>query len=57
MYLTRHITGLSYPVIGEKFGGKDHSTVINAEQRIDQLMNEEPDLSKIVQSLLRRLNS
>jgi chromosomal replication initiation ATPase DnaA len=44
-------------VIGEKFGGKDHSTVINAEQRIDQLMNEEPDLSKIVQSLLRRLNS
>jgi len=57
MFLTRRITGLSYPVIGEKFGGKDHSTVINAEQRIDQLMNEEPDLSKTVQSLLRRLNS
>jgi len=57
MYLTRRITGLSYPVIGEKFGGKDHSTVINAEQRIDQLMNEEPDLSKTVQSLFRRLNS
>ena len=57
MYLTRRITSLSYPVIGEKFGGKDHSTVINAEQRIDQLMNEEPDLSKTVQSLFRRLNS
>ena len=57
MFLTRKITGLSYPVIGEKFGGKDHSTVINAEQRIEQLMNEEPDLSKTVQSLLRRLNS
>ena len=57
MYLTRKITALSYPVIGEKFGGKDHSTVINAEQRIEQLMNEEPDLSKTVQSLLRRLNS
>ena len=57
MFLTRRITGLSYPVIGEKFGGKDHSTVINAEQRIDQLMNEEPDLSKTVQSLFRRLNS
>ena len=57
MYLTRHITGLSYPVIGEKFGGKDHSTVINAEQRIDELMSEDPDLSKTVQSLLRRLNS
>ena len=57
MYLTRKITGLSYPVIGEKFGGKDHSTVINAEQRIDQLMQEEPELSRTVESLLRRLNS
>ena len=57
MYLTRRITALSYPVIGEKFGGKDHSTVINAEQRIEQLMGEEPDLAKTVESLLRRLNS
>jgi chromosomal replication initiator protein len=57
MYLTRKITALSYPVIGEKFGGKDHSTVINAEQRIEQLMGEEPDLAKTVESLLRRLNS
>jgi chromosomal replication initiator protein len=56
MYLTRRITALSYPVIGEKFGGKDHSTVINAEQRIEQLMGEEPDLAKTVESLLRRLN-
>ena len=38
-------------------GGKDHSTVINAEQRIEQLMGEEPDLAKTVESLLRRLNS
>lgn len=57
MYLTRKITALSYPVIGEKFGGKDHSTVINAEQRIEQLMGEEPDLAKTVESLRRRLNS
>jgi chromosomal replication initiator protein len=56
MYLTRKITALSYPVIGEKFGGKDHSTVINAEQRIEQLMGEEPNLAKTVESLLRRLN-
>jgi chromosomal replication initiator protein len=57
MYLTRRITALSYPVIGEKFGGKDHSTVINAEHRIDELMNEDPDLSRTVQSLFRRLSS
>ena len=56
MYLTRKITGLSYPAIGEKFGGKDHSTVINAEQRIVQIMGEEPEFRNMVESLLRRLN-
>src|SRR6266851_251901 len=56
MYLTRRITGLSYPAIGEKFGGKDHSTVINAEQRIEQLMRENDELRVTVESLLRRLN-
>ena len=56
MFLTRRITGLSYPAIGEKFGGKDHSTVINAEQRISQLMREEDELRITVESLLRRLN-
>src|SRR5436190_3635660 len=57
MYLTRKITALSYPVIGERFGGKDHSTVINAEQRIEQLMGEEPELRATVESLLRRLHN
>ena len=56
MYLTRKITALSYPAIGEKFGGKDHSTVINAEQRVEQIMGEEPEFRNLVESLLRRLN-
>ncbi len=56
MYLTRKLTGLSYPAIGEKFGGKDHSTVINAEQRIEQIMGEEPEFRNLVESLRRRLN-
>jgi chromosomal replication initiator protein len=56
MYLTRKITNLSYPVIGEKFGGKDHSTVINAEQRVAELMGEDPEFSRLVESLHRRLN-
>jgi chromosomal replication initiator protein len=56
MYLTRKITGLSYPAIGEKFGGKDHSTVINAEQRVEQLTGEDPELRALVESLLRRLS-
>jgi chromosomal replication initiator protein len=56
MYLTRKITAMSYPQIGEKFGGKDHSTVINAEQRITELSGEDPELRALVESLQRRLN-
>jgi chromosomal replication initiator protein len=55
MYLTRKITALSYPAIGEKFGGKDHSTVINAEQRVEQLMADDADFRALVESLARRL--
>ncbi len=57
MYLTRKITNLSYPQIGEKFGGKDHSTVINADQRVQQLMEEDAEFRATVESLLRRLNA
>jgi len=57
MYLTRKITSLSYPQIGERFGGKDHSTVINADQRVQQLMEEDAEFRATVESLLRRLNS
>ncbi len=56
MYLTRKITAMSYPQIGEKFGGKDHSTVINAEQRITELSGQDPELRALVESLQRRLN-
>jgi chromosomal replication initiator protein len=57
MFLTRRITGLSYPAIGEKFGGKDHSTVINAEQRVEQLMGDDAEFRAVVEGLLRRLNA
>src|SRR5258705_12526375 len=56
MYLTRRITALSCPAIGEKFGGKDRSTVINAERRIEQLMRGDPELRAPAESLQRRLN-
>ena len=56
MFLTRKITSLSYPQIGEKFGGKDHSTVINADQRVAQIMDEDAEFRATVESLLRRLN-
>lgn len=42
MYLTRELTDLSLPKIGEEFGGRDHSTVIHAYEKIEK------DISKDV---------
>ena len=39
IYLCRELTKASYPEIGEKFGGKDHSTIIHSVKKIDK-----PDL-------------
>lgn len=44
MYLTRELTDLSLPKIGEEFGGRDHSTVIHAYEKIERDMEEEPAL-------------
>ncbi|MHB8138655.1 MAG: chromosomal replication initiator protein DnaA [Smithellaceae bacterium] len=51
MYLSRKLTNFSYPDIGQKIGGRDHSTVIYANNKI--LNNVESDLSfkKMLQDL------
>ena len=40
MYLCRELTDLSLPKIGQQFGGRDHTTVINADRKIRSLMAE-----------------
>ena len=40
MYLCRELTDLSLPRIGEKFGGRDHTTVMHAERKIKTQMAE-----------------
>ncbi len=55
MYLCRQLTGASFPEIGIRFGGKDHSTVINACKRIESLKQDEPDLETAVESLRSQL--
>ncbi len=46
MYLARKCIGASYPEIGEKFGGKDHSTVIHAVKKIEKNLAEDHSLAK-----------
>ncbi len=57
MYLARRYTGASYPEIGEKFGGKDHSTVIHAVKKIENNMGKDPSLENTVKALSRKIES
>jgi chromosomal replication initiator protein len=51
MYLSRKLTGASYPEIGSRFGGKDHSTVISAVNKIEGLVAQDPNLRSVVNTI------
>ena len=56
MYLARKYTNSSYPEIGSKFGGKDHSTVIHAVRKIENKLEEDPSLKSTVETLKKNLS-
>lgn len=51
MYLSRLMTSCSYPEIGEKFGGKDHSTIIYAIRKIEKQMADDVQLANTIETL------
>ncbi|MFQ5665747.1 MAG: chromosomal replication initiator protein DnaA [Candidatus Binatia bacterium] len=51
MYLCRRLTHASFPVIGDRFGGRDHSTAIHATHVIDQRIKEDPTFRATVERL------
>jgi len=55
MYLTRTLTALSLPEIGEQFGGRDHSTVLHAVRSIEAKMKDDYTLRKNVNLLSQKL--
>jgi chromosomal replication initiator protein len=57
MYLAKVLTPRSYPEIGRKFGGRDHSTVIHAVRLIEDLRQRDSDMDGDVRSLLRQLEN
>jgi len=57
MYLSRQLTSSSYPEIGERFGGKDHSTIIHAIRKIEKLIEEDFQLSSTIENLKKELTS
>lgn len=55
MYLSRQLTSCSYPEIGERFGGKDHSTIIHAIKKIEKVMDEDYQLRSVINTLKKDL--
>ena len=56
MYLCRKYTEASFPGIGDKFGGRDHSTVIHASKTIERKIKEDPQMQTTIEKLERNLN-
>ena len=57
MYLAKRLTTRSLPEIGRKFGGRDHSTVIHAVRKVEQLRDSDRDVDNAVRVLLRELEA
>ena len=51
MYLTRDLTNMSLPQIGQSFGGRDHSTVLHACNTVAANMKKTPSLSSVVSDI------
>ncbi|NTV94002.1 MAG: chromosomal replication initiator protein DnaA [Thiobacillus sp.] len=55
MYLAKELTDLSLPEIGQAFGGRDHTTVLHACRKIEELKNTEPEFRKDYSLLIQVL--
>ncbi|WP_218151616.1 chromosomal replication initiator protein DnaA [Alteribacillus iranensis] len=57
MYLSREMTDSSLPKIGEEFGGRDHTTVIHAHEKISNLLATDTELQKSIEEVMEKLKT
>ncbi|AST93934.1 chromosomal replication initiation protein DnaA [Sutcliffiella cohnii] len=57
MYLARELTDYSLPKIGDEFGGRDHTTVIHAHEKISKLLQSDTQLQKQLESISNKLKN
>ncbi|KAB3532222.1 chromosomal replication initiator protein DnaA [Alkaliphilus serpentinus] len=55
MYIARELTDLSLPKIGEEFGGRDHTTVMHAYEKISNDLKVDPDLKEKIEEMVKEL--
>jgi chromosomal replication initiator protein len=54
-YLCRQLTELSYPEIGQRFGGRDHTSVIHAVRKVEKDLQTDSNVKNIISYLIRRI--
>lgn len=57
MFLTRELTDLSLPKIGEQYGGRDHTTVMHAFERIHSEIQVNPSLEANIQEIINKIKN
>ncbi len=57
MYLSRELTDSSLPKIGSEFGGRDHTTVIHAHEKISAMMAEDEEFNRKIKEIIDELRS
>ncbi len=57
MYLSRKLTSSSLIEIGEKFGGKDHSTVLHSIKKVEERISHDPTFKEMIEQLQNRIKS
>ena len=57
MYLTKKLTTRSLPEIGRKFGGRDHTTVIHAVKKIEELKQNNPKFDEDINLITQMITS
>ena len=57
IYQIRRMTNLSLKEIGQEFGGRDHSTFLNALNRIENLVKTDPEKAEIVKDITTNINA
>ncbi|MDI3280006.1 MAG: chromosomal replication initiator protein DnaA, partial [Bacillota bacterium] len=57
MYIARELTEASLPKIGEAFGGRDHTTVLHACEKVQEAIANDPNLDQAVKGIMQRLQN
>jgi len=57
MYICRELTDASLPRIGQEFGGRDHTTVIHACEKIKEYIENDAEIENAIKNIMEILNS